>query len=326
MRRRPAGDGGVSVGAFAGPGGARRHGSGARGGAGRGDLGAASAAASVTMAYPPHLPPNSTANARRGARSTTGYRDMTVNISYEGHVCELQIELAAMLEVKYDAHKAYELIRSLDLEGDLEATPTRLTDLADACSPTTHVVLGGLRLVTATFSSLVATLYIAFGLFYDDDTTNFVGVWVYGDANVSGVFFAAFLAPPFAAVAVVALRDLLRQVATVYVEAPCQKRAIQLMLVGMHLFFLVLFVLALSANPVAPGETLGPFLALVALSIVVYAWATVPTDMDAVMKRSRLGLLYDKYFGLNGQVRAWVTKWARAWVRAGARARAWVRA
>ena len=317
MRRRPAGDGGVSVGAFAGPGGARRHGSGARGGAGRGDLGAASAAASVTMAYPPHLPPNSTANARRGARSTTGYRDMTVNISYEGHVCELQIELAAMLEVKYDAHKAYELIRSLDLEGDLEATPTRLTDLADACSPTTHVVLGGLRLVTATFSSLVATLYIAFGLFYDDDTTNFVGVWVYGDANVSGVFFAAFLAPPFAAVAVVALRDLLRQVATVYVEAPCQKRAIQLMLVGLFWLASAMILVPFYNNPIARAlvqYSVMPMLFVWSPALILYAWATVPTDMNAVMKRSRLGLLYDKYFGLNGQVRAWVRAWARAWV------------
>ena len=225
---------------------------------------------------------------------------------YEGHVCELQIELAAMLEVKHDAHKAYELIRSLDLEGDLEATPTRLTDLADACSFTTRVVLGILRFVTATFSSLIGALYIAFGICYDSDgVARSVGTLVFGDVEVPGLLFTAFLAPPFAVVAVVALRDLVRQVATVYADKPCQKRAIQLFVVGMHMVILQTVVLVFASNPVSPGALVLPFVGAWVLAVSAFAWATVPANMNKVTRRSRLALLYDKYFGLNGQVRPW---------------------
>ena len=234
---------------------------------------------------------------------------MSVNIMYEGHVCELQIELAAMLEVKHDAHKAYELIRSLDLEGDLEATPTRLTDLADACSPAKRVVLGILRFVTATFSSLIGALYIAFGVCYSSDgIARSIGTLVFGDVEVPGLLFAAFLAPPFAMVAVVALRDLVRQVATVYADKPCQKRAIQLTVAGLFWLASAMIVVPFLANPVTQGFVQIHFMSILFVwspALIIYAWATVPGNMNAVTKRSRLRLLYDKYFGLNGQVRLW---------------------
>ena len=38
----------------------------------------------------------------RGKATSTGYRDINMSVKFRGHVCEIQIQLAAMLEVKHD--------------------------------------------------------------------------------------------------------------------------------------------------------------------------------------------------------------------------------
>ena len=38
----------------------------------------------------------------RGKATATGYRDINMSVKFEGHVCEIQIQLAAILEVKHD--------------------------------------------------------------------------------------------------------------------------------------------------------------------------------------------------------------------------------
>ena len=77
-------------------------------------------------------------------------------------------------------------------------------------------------------------------------------------------------------------------------------------LMGLFWLISVVVVLPFLANPVAKGVAMGVFLPMIFVwtpGVVVYAWVTLPAKMDEVIKRSRLGLVYDKYLGLTGQVR-----------------------
>lgn len=47
----------------------------------------------------------------RFARPVMGYRDMLVNVEIDGHICEVQIHVRAILDVKEIIHPAYEFYR-----------------------------------------------------------------------------------------------------------------------------------------------------------------------------------------------------------------------
>ena len=85
---------------------------------------------------------------------------------------------------------AYELVRSLELEDELEEGPT-LADLAGACSPATRVGLGALRLFVAAMASLISALYIMWGVLYDTEETRWLGAMVFGAVDAPGLLFAA---------------------------------------------------------------------------------------------------------------------------------------
>jgi hypothetical protein len=76
---------------------------------------------------------------------------------------------------------AYELVRSLELEDELEEGTT-LADLAGACSPVTRVTLGVLRFSAATMASMISALYILFGVLYDQPESKWLGAvrWAWG--------------------------------------------------------------------------------------------------------------------------------------------------
>ena len=75
--------------------------------------------------------------------------------------------------------------------------------------------------------------YILFALIFDfGGDFGHMGTWVYGDTSVPGLVYALFLSPPFALVAVVALRDLLRQTATVYDKSPKLKTGMTALILG----------------------------------------------------------------------------------------------
>ena len=118
-------------------------------------------------------------NRLRGGATSTGYRDINMSVKFRGHVCEIQIQLAAILEVKHDGHAAYELVRSLELEDELKAGMT-LGDLAGACSPATRVGLGALRFFVAAMASLISALYIVFGVLYDSEKGRWLGAVRWG--------------------------------------------------------------------------------------------------------------------------------------------------
>ena len=113
-------------------------------------------------------------NRLRGKATNTGYRDINMSVKFRGHVCEIQIQLAVILEVKHDGTEAYELVRSLELEDELEEGPT-LADLAGACSQATRVALGALRFFVAMVASLISAIYIMFGVMYDSEDTRWIG-------------------------------------------------------------------------------------------------------------------------------------------------------
>lgn len=104
----------------------------------------------------------------------------------------------------------------------------------------------------------------------------------------------------------VALRDLLRQVATTYATAPCRKRAIQAAVAVLMWLMTAVVVGPLAANPSATGPATVLLLSILFVwtpGLIAYAWATAPSAAaaDRPIVRSRVALLYDKYFGLNGE-------------------------
>jgi hypothetical protein len=57
----------------------------------------------------------------RFAEPASGYRDMLFNLDIQGHICELQVQLKAIQEVKSGAgHKLYEQIRKIEQKAKLE--------------------------------------------------------------------------------------------------------------------------------------------------------------------------------------------------------------
>ena len=104
----------------------------------------------------------------------------------------------------------------------------------------------------------------------------------------------------------VALRDLLRQVATTYATAPCRKRAIQAAVAVLMWLMTAVVVGSFAANPNAAGSAAALLLGILFVwtpGLIAYAWATAPSAAaaDRPIVRSRVALLYDKYFGLNGE-------------------------
>ena len=129
---------------------------------------------------------------------------------------------------------------------------------------------------------------------------------VTGTVDVPGWLYSAFFAPPFAIVAVIALRDLLFEVAMNNVEAPCRKRVIQVVAVSM-----VWLVTAVVSGPlVLAARVTSMRIAFLfagfiwSPGVIAYAWATVPSTAEASrpINRSRVALLYDRFFGINGKV------------------------
>ena len=48
---------------------------------------------------------------------------MNINVEFQGHVCEVQIQLKAFFDLKKLAHKSYAVVRSLQIEGELTEIP-----------------------------------------------------------------------------------------------------------------------------------------------------------------------------------------------------------
>ena len=45
-----------------------------------------------------------------------GYRDVMLNVEMDGHVCELQLHLKALIAIKSQAHRIYGILRSVGWE------------------------------------------------------------------------------------------------------------------------------------------------------------------------------------------------------------------
>lgn len=104
----------------------------------------------------------------------------------------------------------------------------------------------------------------------------------------------------------IALRDLQRQIATTHSTTPRCSRAIQLVAAVAVWLLTAVVVGFFVANPYATKEIRVALWGIVAWTtgVIVYAWTTTPSSYMAGLPivRSRVALLYDKYFGLNGKV------------------------
>ena len=94
---------------------------------------------------------------------------------------------------------------------------------------------------------------------------------------------------------------------TTYAEAPYTKRVIQGLIVGMLWLVNAMVLASFMANPAVTGLVRVAILCIIfvwAPSTIAYAWFTAPSDATAgqAIVRSRVGLLYERYFGLNGEV------------------------
>lgn len=104
-----------------------------------------------------------------------------------------------------------------------------------------------------------------------------------------------------------ALRDLMRQVATTYAATPCLKRTIQTVVAILVWLVNAIVVGSFLQNEKFFATALVFVLGLIFVwtpGMIAYAWATTPSADKAKLpiERSRTALYYDKFFGLNGTV------------------------
>ena len=113
---------------------------------------------------------------------------------------------------------------------------------------------------------------------------------------------------PLSKVAVLALRDLQRQIATTYAATPCMKRAMQAVGGGAMWLLTAVAIVPTLFHPDVTGFATVVLLAILFVwtpGVIAYTWATAPSAAaaDQPIVHSRVALLYEKYFGLNGEVR-----------------------
>ena len=107
---------------------------------------------------------------------------------------------------------------------------------------------------------------------------------------------------------VVAFRDVVRQVGTTYAATPWRKKAVLLLVAVVVYCVMTAVVMPMAMHPSVkynPRVTFWRyFLSIVwTPGLIIAGWATAPgsTAVSLPIKQSRVGLLYDKYFGLNGK-------------------------
>ena len=67
--------------------------------------------------------------------ATGGYRDIMLNGSVGGHVCELQLQVKKLLDFKAQAHVIYGILRSVGWDGDERPIALRPEPAASAAAP-----------------------------------------------------------------------------------------------------------------------------------------------------------------------------------------------
>ena len=129
--------------------------------------------------------------------TASGYRDLNVNVRFQGHVCEVQIIHADLLKLKEEQTPVYNLVRSLGLVGPLPAgAPEKDKKPAPRLPFRVRLALGALRWFMAR-SAVEQGMGYLFSSFGADVGVVFPGTVGFIRRRAPGLFYAACFVPPY---------------------------------------------------------------------------------------------------------------------------------
>ena len=207
----------------------------------------------------------------------SGYRDITVNIEFKEFMCEIQITIEEIYNLKNKAHSVYNVVRSLGLGGELDVIDGEAKHSAYIIFPT-YILLGGVMI----FSSMQAV-----GVLHGEQ----LGV----ARAVPELIWATVLSWPWFMLLQVSISR-----SAMILERMDRWFAIFISLSysGMFLFISIMNGLSLDLDKAVIGICIASFHAiLLARDFIRYLKRKkIPEKV-----RSRIGIWYDKNLSINGK-------------------------
>ena len=212
----------------------------------------------------------------------SGYRDMNWSIVYREHVCELQLHLRRIIEIKEEAHQSYEVCRKLGLTGDHPED----TEDTDVKLP--------LLLQVAIFVTRGIGIYVAFALVQGYIVFGEIGGRINLRIGGESTRFPWWLwlmccVPPF-----LMLEYLL--FASMFQRAWRSITAIILL----WCVFVASVVIAMALNEGMVATAFSTLVTLVAVPVAAILLSLRACGRAGASRPSRVGLLYRRYFGITG--------------------------
>ena len=215
-------------------------------------------------------------------------------------ICEIQFHVGPYLELKDASHPAYELCRSLMLVGPLPTNRLAIVHnkKKEAGKGALSIMILSLRYVAGSLALLFAFMYLYYYL---------LDSLVRREPNITGLperqlpMWSWCLSTPYFVVAFLLFRDILE-------KAPCAFKAL-------HVFGTAIIALSGSITIfVADASVKMTYLGMTAIYLVAYGsfvgcvWIAprcCQKSSSAPVTGNRVSLLYDRHFGLNGDMFIW---------------------
>jgi hypothetical protein len=237
-------------------------------------------------------------NRFRGAAGPGGYRDMNINILFDGLICEVQIHSLAHYQLKKNAHPIYVICRSFGLVGELDDDDSRILSTtfasAQAFQITGMSLTFAFRTVLGAWCTFLFVLYTLHGF-------SARGTFALGLAEPFKTCKVLALSLPYLLTATLGLADIWHKASatTVTVHA--------------------VSVLAGACSAGYASDTLGggggasegsttnaslPVIVYMCVALLLSATLfsrQIKVHPSSSSKNIRIGLLYARYFGLNGK-------------------------
>ena len=221
-----------------------------------------------------------------------GYRDLNINIEFEGLVCEIQIHIREFFDLKAGAHPCYERCRYLGLVGELPETESGgdndgFVRVTDTKMPTgIRVTLIFMRWFVGSFSAGCATAYIPFMHYYEMILPSERELWfriVLSFALVTVPSIISFLTT----------RDMLRGLS--------HRQAVVAVAFGVVFWPCLGFLGGIDEELLVMTGVAFAYLLHVAAAAASLRWGAGRKRKT----RSRVAMLYDRYLGIDGQFFVW---------------------
>ena len=216
-----------------------------------------------------------------------GYRDLNVNVRFDGLICEVQIHVRAFYVLKAGAHPCYVLCRSLGLVGNA-AEEAEAVAVRSVGTMTPDMLPLNLRLVLIALRWLVACDAAAFAVGYPYSMVRNDQLMP-SEPMAFKIVLSAALGLPYSTVCFLVSRDLMRSM-------PSRAWACGVVVCGCSLSFFFAFMTG--------GDSFAMFVGIAVVWLLHVGAASVSLRLgrDRVRPRSRIAMLYDRFLGIDGSL------------------------